>query len=229
MAQSNKDDRRERVLEAAAQLVRDARVDWSSSLTFGDLAEASEMDVAQISRDFGSKDQLLDALVHHLLGPHTTVALQEHVTSVADDVVDAGFSMNDALVRFGEADAEFREREADEMRARMLLWAAAGEGSTEWEALGSLYRQGVAHQLSEAQSIVDIAVANGAKLRDELSLEEVLLVIGAVIGGLMVRRSVVPELVSDDLVSRVLRVLLTGAVGSDARGPFEDLENVKLI
>lgn len=223
MSRRPREAREQAVLEAAADRISSAAVRWASALTFGDLADATGIDQAQISRDFGTKDELVVRLIRYMLDPAVYFRHVEHVASWSEGLPGSGLRLDEAFDLWGSSNDELNRGHLAQLRAQMLLWASAEPGSREWRALGDVYRSLVAHHVAEAQAAIEHAIEQGATPRGDLNLQEVVVIMTAVVEGLMIRASVAPDLVDPELTSKAVKALIAGVVGHDDIGPFEQL------
>ncbi len=224
----SRNERRQAVLGAAAERVRAAQIDWAAALTFGALAQQTGIDQGQIARDFGSKEGLAVELARYLLDPEAYRRQAERSADRTAALVDREVSVADAVRDWAAGnDLEYRGRH-EQLRSQMMLWAAAEPGSAEWEQLGRVARAAVDRRVEATDLVIDRAVANGATRRRQLSAQELVVVLGAVVEGLAIRASVAPELVADDLTARTALALIAALVGPDEIGPAEQLERLRL-
>lgn len=225
MVRLSKYERKQAVLDAAAQRVKVAEVGWQKSLTYGDLENATGIDRAQIARDFGSKDRLIDELVAFLLRPEDVgERLDAELTAAGiSDSLDAA----DAGSRLAAGMTSYYDRHAQDLESEALVWAVGDRGSTEWQASRELHREQISRTTAEVESILSRAKTAGAVPRDGLSGDQIGFAVACLAEGLKVRRDCTDDLVADDLLDRAVKLLLSAAIGNDARTPADEHEGVR--
>ena len=163
------DERKNRVLAAAAEHLRSANVEWSKALTYDLLAELTGIDKKQIATDFGPKREMMAALVSYCLDP--SIEQSDYI----DDVIELGDDMLvdeelgfEAMLRM-VADTAYRNlRGSGRLRSEMALWALASEDRAVRDQLSTLYSFYDDASLDLYRSVADRYERVGVTPRDGL-------------------------------------------------------------
>ena len=212
------------MLEAALQSVRDSAFEWTSSITFLDLAVATGIDQAQIARDFGSKDELAQDLILYMLDGERYGRFEQEL----GELPEARFDTIADLVSRWAAESDRRNRVGQDLTSEMLLWAAAGPGSPEWRALAKLQRHILDYSEEIAEQLLAVAVDNGAVRRNQLTPREFSMALTSVVEGLAIRASIGSESISPDLTERVALALGAALIGPTPETPRDQMRSVTL-
>lgn len=196
-------------------------------MTFSNLSTVTGIDQAQIARDFGSKDDLIDELIDRI---YTTEANEGYIEANKfwmDRIVhDDDTPLSELMAEIGAYFEQFITDDFDQTVAYLALWASGGLQSAEWRALGRIHQ----HLLGRSGELMEQCVAGlverGAVRRDYFTATEFITLVDATIEGVLIRWSTAPELVPPGLLGRAIVTLLTGLVGPDAETPIDTLERM---
>lgn len=232
MARQSRSERKQAVLEAAASMLRTRQVEWASSLTFGTLATATDIDQAQIARDFGDKEALVEELVLHLTQLPNFDEFHEHGTGWVLKALELGDYLGNLIDAWSESldELQMSDHSIELVRAELLFWAASDERSVERHALGQVYTQVSKANIDSILAIAAIVERAGGVTRSGLSAQEVAVLIAAFAVTAARYRVTDPELAAatEGLSANVYRAFLAGIAGSDDRNPLDELAELEL-
>lgn len=228
-----REERRLRALRAGADLLLEAHFDWTRSLTFQAISNSTDISATQLDRDFGNKDAFVDALIDYCSDPSNFDDFGDDWSSVVvDEIVGALFdpdtALYDAAVRVGELDFRL-QRNDKRIRPGMAMWVAAEKPGRERDALRRQHHYYANHQGAAWVLMMEEFEAAGIVATNELSVDETVTVLGSLIKGLVLRWSVDPEAVSEDLFGRVVAMLMSVLFTDDSDGPKTSKDRLQVL
>lgn len=212
------------MVDAAVDFVQRAQRAWTAAMTFGNLANVTGIDQAQIARDFGSKDALIDAVVDSIFTTQANETYIENNSFWMDRIAhDLDTPLSEIMEQIGGYFEQYIAEDFDQSVAYLALWSCADLGSAEWRALGRVHT----HLLERSGELMDGCIAalveRGAVRRDYFTPTEFITLVDATIEGVLIRWSTAPELVPPGLLGKAIVALMTGIVGPDAETPMAQL------
>ena len=216
---SPRETRKQEVLAAAQRYLSSAELSWERLLTYDKLEELTGLDRAQISKDFGGKDGLLEAVVDNGLpsvGNELDWMLEQ--TELSNELTtDEDVCLEDAVRTFALFnDAQIRNDER--FVFQMALWATAANNSTYQAKLRELYKTfDELASISLQHAFEQILAEQPA--RAGLTVKELAIAATALVEGLAIRHAVDPESVSDQLTGSVLVALTESLMPNSKEDP----------
>ena len=210
----DREQRRTKVLEAGAAAVGAADYEWSSGLTYDYLEEVSGVNRRQIDRDFGSKQGFVSALISYILRVEAGVGTE---MDLAFDIMSA--HLQDRSVPLAESLSKIglllhKETCVDpQLRAEIALACFSDRDETIRQGLHDLHdpwergTENMVHRFLESDT--------GIKPRRGLTAAEFAKVMSVLTAGLAMRARLDPDAVSDDLLGRILTMLIGSWVTVD--------------
>ncbi len=196
----SRDERRERVLLAADALLRSRSIDWGRLFTYDDLSSESGIDRKQIADDFGSKAQIVNALVEFYLDPDRNV----------DDRVSGLTEYRDAI--FNDDSLEFSEgirvlgmlghahaRREERLSGRLALWSLARADPAVSTRLQQLYQRYADEYRGFIQATEAWFEKKGVKTKTGITTDQFITILNAVTEGLAIRADVDQDAVPEQL------------------------------
>lgn len=201
-----REETKQLVLEAAAEILRSGSADWERVLTFDRLEQGSGVDRSDINKLFGKKAGLVKALVDHLLKPSGDDEWSEEMTE--QSVQSFAASSDFAAVTGDMADYNYDSAVGDDrIFSQMMLWSMASTDPTVRQNLRELY----AWYDEQFLSIWSVATASaserGVQMRQGIGGQDFITIMTALLEGLLIRQAVDPDAIPGDLYKRAMLAL----------------------
>lgn len=210
-------ERRDRVLEAASEALDSASYEWAKAITFDFLATESGIARRQIERDFGSRQQLVEELVEFCLSAGNLEDPDEQMADFQQLLANKDVDLREAIIEMGKARL-LTTTDNPQLLIQMGLWGLATTDAASYDALRQFYErldfdtQSLYHRLFEPLETL------GVSRRPGLTMEEFALAATAVTEGLAIRAKLDPSFIGDDLGGRFLAAITSAWLETDGAG-----------
>jgi len=213
--ESGLEQRRRRVLSAAAERLGSVAFDWRKGLTFDLLEQATGINRKTISQDFGNKEGLVGALVDYCLNPDNFGDFGEPwaedlVTETISTLYDTDIDLYDSVRATGDMDFAY-VRNDRRLRSQLAIWGLALDDPAANAAIRRMYAFYDDQHIQVWRGLVTDLAQAGVVSRHGLTEAEVVTALTALVEGLAIRWHVDPARVPDDLFGRVFAAI-TAAV-----------------
>ncbi len=220
------------MIQAGAHVIRSSRLDWSNGLTYDVLESESGVDRAQITRDFGNKQNLVGAVIKHSLEIDES-QLERYLADLEQLLGDRDRPLAEALHNAGMLDEQFI-RDNRRIYAQMTLWGSAGEEEDVASLIRSFYREYDERRREITIRTVEKRLAEaGLSLRAGLSGAEIMALLTAISEGLAVRTAIDPDTMQPGSTGVVYQLIVEALIDlpalPDVDGPGRIGDRIALV
>lgn len=213
-----KRDRQDRVLDAALGVVGSAsEVAWQRAVSFDELELATGIDRRQIVRDFGSKHALMEELIQHWY-VREAEKFGLTVSEPVREVEEPESSLHERLAQIAELSNSIN-RESSSFVVQMTIWALQSKEPVARKALREVYQGVDAGVAAVTKDYLEQLAAQDQPLVDGITVQELAVLLTAIVEGLAIRHAVDPDSVPDDLTARAWTALIEGIIQSPGEKP----------